>query len=123
MCPRYGDRTMDQCPISIDSFRKEYGVFIFRLQDQAIAFKMVKIFRERQRYTRTFARVGGVDNGIFIEFVNIGDTRIFNAPQFFREALRIRHQGWLSIDFPVIYTVIGAGSTQVGMPAPVFYTA
>jgi hypothetical protein len=72
----------NQRPESVDSSWQEGGILVVRRHDDAKSPVGMEILRERQRqgYTRSAPGVGGVRNGVLLEFRHEGDTRIFDAP-------------------------------------------
>ena len=121
--PGRADRAMDQSPIPVDPMRQQGRVLVLRRHDHAVALEAAEILRERQSHARTLTRVGGIDNGILAQFGNIGDARIFDAPQLFRKMLGIGQQGGLRIDPPAVPAVGGAGRAEMGLPAAILDAA
>ena len=71
---------MDQGPESIDPSRQKSCVLVVGRHDDTKSLEAPKILRERQRDARTTAGVRSISHRIFLEFRNVGDAWIFNAP-------------------------------------------
>src|SRR5258706_1520889 len=89
---RSADRAVDQNPVAVDATGKQRRVFIFRRHDYAAALEVVGLFRESQRHAGAVARVGGIDDGVLVDFGQIGDARVFDAPDLFRETYPVGRQ-------------------------------
>ncbi len=116
-------RPMNQCPTAADSARQQSRVLIFRRHDDAESLKAPEVFGQRQRDSGTAARKRCVRHRILFEFRNVGDARIFDAPDLFRELARIRQQRWLGIDAPSVDSIGGTRGAQMRQAAPVFHAA
>src|SRR5712692_4095831 len=105
MSSRAADRSMDQSPMAVDPMRQQRRILIFRRHDDSVALEVLKIFRERQSYTGTVARVGCIDYGILAQLGDIGNTRIFNSPQFLGEFVGVSDKTGFRVNLPVVYPV------------------
>ena len=102
---------MDQSPSAIDPVRQERRILIFRLHDHAITFEGMEILCERQSYARPSACVRSISDGILVHFRNIGNARIFYAPQFIGIAFRVSLESGLGVNLPVVNAICGARRT------------
>ena len=75
-----GHGPVNQRPESVDSSWQKSGILVIRRHNDAESFVGTEILGESEGYTWAAAGVGGVGNGVFLEFRNKGDTRIFDAP-------------------------------------------
>ncbi len=114
---------MDQGPVAVDSSRQQRGILIFGRHDHTESSKAPEVLCERQGHPRTTARKRSVRNRILLEFGNIGDAWIFDAPDFLRVFLGIRHQRWLGIDTPSVDSILRTCRAQVRQATPVFHAA
>src|SRR6267142_6480528 len=99
---------MDQRPESVDSPRQERCIFVVRRHDDAKSFEVAEVFREGQRYSRTTTRIGRVGYGILLEFWDIRNARILDAPQLLGISLDIGQQCRLAVDLPPINAIYRA---------------
>ena len=81
---------MNKRPAATDPARQQRGIFILRRHDHTESLKGSKVLGQRKRDSRTSSRKGCVGNGILLEFRDVSDARIFDAPNLFRILLRIR---------------------------------
>ncbi len=114
---------VNQRPTASDPPRQQRRVFVLGRHDDSESFKASEILRQRQGDTRASPRKGCIGHGILFEFRDVGDARVFDAPYLFRKLLRIRHQGRLRIDPPVIDSIGGTRDAQMRQAAPVFNAA
>ena len=114
---------MNQGPASVDSSRQQGRIFIVGRHDDAKFFEGMKVFRQRERYARTAAGIGGVGDSILLELRHVGDSGILDAPQFFGELLRFGQERGLVIDVPLIDAVYRARCAQVREAAAIFHAA
>ncbi len=100
MSAKSGHWPMDESPASANPMRQQRRVLILRRHDYAESIKAPEIFGERQGDPWAAAGKGGVGHRVLLEFRQIGDAWIFDAPDFLGIVHRICHQGGLGIDAP-----------------------
>ena len=93
---------MDERPAAADSPWQQCSIFVLRCHDYAESFKTTEIFRQCERDSGTSPRKGCVRHSILLEFRDIGDARILNAPNLFRVLFWIRQQSWLGVNAPIV---------------------
>src|ERR1039458_8479022 len=111
---------MNQSPTATDPARQQPRIFILRRHDYAIPFKGPKILGKRERNSGTSTRKGCVSHRVLLEFRDVGNARIFNAPYLFRILLRIRYQRRLRINSPFVDPVGGTRGTKMRQAAAIF---
>src|SRR6185437_13641138 len=93
---------MDHGPVAIDPARQKSRVLILGRHDYTKALEPPEVSGQRERYSRATSRERCVSNRILLEFWNVCDPGIFDAPDFFRVFAWIRHQCRFGIDAPSI---------------------
>src|ERR1035437_3392400 len=111
---------MNQSPTATDPARQQPRIFILRRHDYAIPFKDPKILGKRKRNSGASTRKGCVSHRVLLEFRDVGNARIFNAPYLFRILLRTRHQRRLRINSPFVDPVSGTRGTKMRQAAAIF---
>src|ERR1700733_752776 len=106
-------RAVNERPATADLPRQKRGILIFWRHDDAISLEASEIPGKRERHPWTAASEGRVGNRILLHFRDVGDTRIFDTPDFLRKLARARHQCWLGINAPAIDAIRRAGSTKM----------
>lgn len=114
---------MNQCPPAANSPWQQRCVLILWRHDDAKSLKALEIRGKRKRDPRATARKRCVGHGILLEFGNICDARIFDAPYFFRKVSRICRHRWLRINTPSIDTIRRTSSTKMRQAAAIFNAA
>ena len=115
-----GHWTMAHGPVTIDPARKQSRVLILMRHDHAKSLETPEISGERQRNTGATSCKGCVGNRILFEFRNVGDARIFDAPNFFRKVAGTRQECRLGIDAPRVDAIGRPRGTQMRKTGPVF---
>jgi hypothetical protein len=115
LCPpqlrRSGEKEIQTCAPESVSGRCSRA----KLHDQAETLEAVEVVGQRERHARSPATERGVGHDVPIQLVDEGDAGVFDAPQLLGIALRIRTEGGLRIDRPVIDAVARSGGTQMRM--------
>ena len=104
---------VNQRPTTTNPPGQQRRIFILRRHDYAVALEASEVPGERQGDSRTAARKGSVGHRVLIEFRDIGNARIFDAPDFFRIVQWIRHQRRLRINLPSIQTIRGTRGAKM----------
>ena len=118
-----GHRAVDQGPVAVDPSRQQSGILIFRWHDHAEPFKAAEVFGQRQGYAWATVCKRRIRHGILFEFGDIGNARIFDAPDFFRVVARIGYQCRLGIDAPSVDSIFRTRRAQVRQAAAIFHAA
>jgi hypothetical protein len=106
-----------------DASGKQRGVLVVGRHDVADPFELLKVIGQCQRDARPAARERRVGDAVLVHFRDEGDPRVFDAPDFFGEILRVRKHRRLRVDVPVVDAVRGTGRAQVRPPGAVFDAA
>src|SRR5271157_814295 len=106
-------RAMDESPAATDPPRQQRSIFVLWGHDYAESFKAPEVLRQRQRDSGTSSRKGSVRYSILLEFRDIGNARILDAPYLFRVLIWIRHQSWLGVDAPIVDAVCRTRGAQM----------
>src|SRR5271166_201705 len=101
---------MNHSPEAADSARQQSSILVLGLHDHAVSLKLPEVFGQGKRYSGTTAREGGVGNRILLQFRDVSNSRIFDAPDLFGIFARICHQSRSGVDSPVIDAIRGACS-------------
>ena len=74
---------MDECPEPANPVGQKRGIFVIRRHDHTESFETSKVLGKCKRNSRTTFGVRRVGDSILLQFRNVGDTRVFDAPKLF----------------------------------------
>lgn len=98
---------------AVHAAREQRRVLVIRLHDEPAAFECDEILRQRQRDATAVLAERGISDDVLVQFLDEGDPRILDAPQFFGIAIRLGPQRRRRVDDPSVDAVGRSGGAEV----------
>ena len=114
---------VNQSPPAVNPSRQQRRVLILRRHDDAEPLKALEIPGQRQGDSWTASRKRRVRYSVLLEFRDVSDAGIFDAPYLFRIVVGVCRQRRFGVDSPSVNAIGGSRGAQVRQASPVFHPA
>src|SRR2546428_648493 len=96
---------MKKCEAPVDTSRKQGGILVVRLHDQAAALEALEVLGECERHTRASFAEGGVRDRELAELLHERDPWVLDSPELLRIVVRVGPERRLAVDRPSVAAV------------------